>query len=305
MKKMMTAAALMAAMTVIGATAAMAETVDKVDVQGIKFEIPEEVRDLVTVQTEGLEDGTYVSVAETASIEAAEEMGEDVHGPGMLFTISAVSEDEMKKIRCEMSEGREIFAEDDGVYYVFNHPTDVRLVRASNEEMDAAMDDWRMLNEWANGTVRDEILANNPELEPKNYSHTALDGYLCMAAYQPDTKFEVKSLEFGGETPEVKFADEYLEDLTEGVTYENIEEEDAGIVEGETIVLNFPELATRFDFIKDNENVIREVHVLNDGEEEYCSYIKATFEDDDKTATGIMQEWVDAILNDSETEDDD
>ncbi len=306
-KKIMTAA-LVAAMTVIGATAVMAESTDTVDVEGIKFSIPEDVKELVTVQTEGLDDDTLVSVSETASIEAAEAMDGDTDGAGWLFSISRVSEDEMKNIRCNMIDGQDIFAEDDDIYYVFNHPTDVRMVRESNEKMEEDREDWIKLNDWAHGTVCDEILANNSELDAKKYTNTAVDGYLCMAYYRPETtKFELKCLDFGGETPEVKFADEYLEELVEDVTYESVDDPEDG-TDGEYIVLNFPDAGLRLEFLKGNENLIREVHVLDEDNEEYAYYYEATFEDADKTATGIMQEWVDAIKNgtdDDADEDDD
>ncbi len=51
-----------------------------------------------------------------------------------------------------------MFAKDEnGKYYVFYHPTDVRYMRRTNEQMEADQDQWTALNEWAR-TVPNEIL---------------------------------------------------------------------------------------------------------------------------------------------------
>ena len=152
MKKMMTGMMLAAAVTVLGASGVSADGVDKVDVQGIRFEIPEEIRDLVTVKTEGLEEGELVSVYETASIDATKAMGDDYEGAGWIFSIIRVPEDKMKELRCGELFGMMVFAEDDDIYYVYDHPTDVRLIRESDEEMQEAIEPWSEINEWANRT---------------------------------------------------------------------------------------------------------------------------------------------------------
>ena len=54
MKKRMTGMMLAAAVTVLGASAVFA---DGVDVKGVRFEIPDEISELVTVRTDGLEEG--------------------------------------------------------------------------------------------------------------------------------------------------------------------------------------------------------------------------------------------------------
>ncbi len=181
-KKVTAAAIMTAAMAAFAATGVFAESVDKVDVEGVKFEIPAEFKDLLTVTTEGLEDGTLVSVSETASIEAAKANGSpenQIESAGWLFSISRISEDEMKNIRCGMTDGQEIFAEGEDVYYVFNHPTDVRLIREQYDDIDEDLAQWSRLNEWANDAVCGEIVANNPELEEENHSYTELDSRLC------------------------------------------------------------------------------------------------------------------------------
>ena len=70
-KKMMMTAALAAAMTAAVSFGALAAEDEKIEAGGIVFEIPEEFRDIVTVQTENLQPDELFRVSETASIEAA------------------------------------------------------------------------------------------------------------------------------------------------------------------------------------------------------------------------------------------
>lgn len=301
MKKMITVAALAAAMAVFGASGAMAGTVDKVDVEGVTFEIPEDIRDLLTVTTEGLDENTLVQVQETASIEAdkAADRGDEL--AGWIFSIVRVPEDKWKELRCGMCDGMDAFARTDDFCYVLQHPTDVRFFRDSEEEMNKGMELWTNLNEWAAEEVTKEILENNSELEPKQYSYTELDSYLSRIAYQDYTDYEVKTLEYP-ELDASKLKDtEYAEKLAEEVIFTAID--DVENADGEYIVLNFPEYNVRFDFLlgEDLQNIVREVITSDDGEDVY--YYEAACEDPDETSTGIMQEWCDAIAEvSSETE---
>lgn len=304
MKKMIAGMMLAAAVTVLGASGVFAGGVDKVDVQGVRFEVPEEIRDLVTVRTEGLETGELVSVYETASIEAAQAMGEDYEGAGWIFTIGTVPENRLRELRCGGMDGMMVFAEDDDIYYVYNHPTDVRLVRESNEEMNEAIEPWTKINEWAGQEVRQEILANNPELDEESYTNTDLDMHLAQAAYRPGTKFELRSLDYGPDPldPAALGEDDYIEDLAEDFTYEILA--DAKVPDGEYYVLAFDDNGeeTRFDFFKaqEGQNLIREVRVI--GDEEYETFYQANAKDldEDDTTTGIVAEWCAAIVSGGE-----
>lgn len=304
------AGVLFATVTVLGSSLAFASGVDKVDIQGVSFGIPEEIRDLVTVDAQGLPQDVLVSVSETASVEAAVELGEDREGAGWIFSISTVPEDELKELRCGGMDGTEVFAEDDDIYYLFNHPTDVRLVRANNEEMEEAQEQWTMINEWAGQEVRQEILANNPELDSEFYTNTDLDMHLARAAYQPGTKYELRSLEYGPDAldPSTLDEDDYIEDLAEDFTYEVLP--DAEVPDGEYYVLAFEEEGgeVRFDFFEspDGKNLVREVITL-ENEEEYEIIYQANVkdaEDADKTTTDIVAAWCAAIANGGEVDDD-
>lgn len=302
MKKMMITAALAVAATMALSFGAMASEDTKVEAGGLVFEIPAQYKDLVTIETEGLEAGELIRVSETASMEAAKAMGEEENGAGWLFSISGIQENELGKLRCSDMSGREVFAEDEDVYYMFNHPTDVRLLRETNEEMDEAMDQWTALNEWANGEVRDAVLADNPRLEKEICSNTELDMYLARARYD-GLKYKIRSLEIGEMDPTVFGEDDFLDEMTEDVSFEEVTDlSDVEQPDGEYIVMAFDDENVRFDFFLGEglENYIREVKTTDDGEEVETLY-RAIFEDPEESATGIMRE---AIASMAHTDDD-
>ena len=288
-----------------GAVCAFAEEVEKVDTQGIAFEIPEDLRGLLYVQQEELEPDTLVSVFENASMEATEVLGEDNDGAGWIFSISKMPEARVQELRCGDMSGMEVFAEDEDVFYVYNHPTDVRMVRINNEQMAADQDQWTRITEWAWQDVRQEILANNPELDVETFSNTYLDMLLAQAAYKPGTKFELRSLDYGPDPldPSTLVDEDYLEDLTEDFTYQI--EDAAEAPDGEYTVLAFDDNGeeVRYDFFKAEEgrNLIREVRMV--GEEEYETLYSAHFKDSDdenKTAADVVEAWCAAIVNGEE-----
>ena len=302
MKKMIITAALAVAATMALSFGAMASEDTKVEAGGLVFEIPAQYKDLVTIETEGLEAGELIRVSETASMEAAKAMGEEENGAGWLFSISGIQENELGKLRCSDMSGREVFAEDEDVYYMFNHPTDVRLLRETNEEMDEAMDQWTALNEWANGEARDAVLADNPRLEKEICSNTELDMYLARARYD-GLKYKIRSLEIGEMDPTVFGEDDFLDEMTEDVSFEEVTDlSDAEQPDGEYIVMAFDDENVRFDFFLGEglENYIREVKTTDDGEEVETLY-RAIFEDPEESATGIMRE---AIASMAHTDDD-
>ena len=306
-KKTMTCTILAATVTMLGAAGVFAQSTDRVEAQGIAFELPEEIRDLVTVRTDGLEADELVSVYETASLDAAAERGEEDTGAGWIFSISAIPEDRLRELRCGGMDGMEVFAEDEDVVYVFNHPTDVRMVRASNDEMNKGMDQWTMINEWASQEVRQEILANNPELDEEFYTNTDLDMHLAQAAYRPGTKFELRAVDYGPDPldPAALGENDYIEDLAEDYTYEM--RDDVEEPAGEYYVLAFDDdrEEVRFDFFKTSEdgNLVREVRQI--GDEEYETYYQANAKDvdEDQSVTDVMAAWCHEIATGTEMDD--
>ena len=113
---------------------------------------------------------------EAASREAAEALGEDPDetGAGELFSIGRVSKEEAQKIVDEDIGNAEVFAKDENdKYYVFYHPTDVRYVRETPEQMTADQDQWIALNEWARNDVRNDIFKYSEGLTPVTLTSTS------------------------------------------------------------------------------------------------------------------------------------
>ncbi len=305
MKKIITGTILAAAVTALGASFAFAQEPVQVNTQGIVFEIPAQFSDLLTVQEDGLEDGMIVAVYDKGSVEAAEAMGQGGNGAGFLFGISAVPEAKMKELRCGAMDGMEVFAEDEDIYYVFNHPTDVTLVRDTNEEMDAAMEVWGEMNDWAYQEVRQEILANNPELDDEFYTNTELDMFLAQAAFKPGTEYELRSVDFGPDPldPSVLIDNDYIEDLADDFTYEELPDVEAPDGQYYVIAFNMDGEEIRFDFFDADLNMIRETKTI-DGDEYTTIYQSIPKEmDEDDTTTGLVREMCAAIANGGEIDD--
>lgn len=297
MKKVFMAAAAATALTMTMAAGTFAAENTKVEADGIAFEIPAEFSDLVTVK---MDDGDMlVSVYETASLEAAKALGETENsGAGWLFGISRLPESRVRELRCGAMDGMEVFAEDDDFYLIYNHPTDVRLVREKQEEYEAGFEQFSKLNGWAAVGVPAEILLNNAELDPESFTNTELDMYLAMAAYQPGTNFEVRSLMFRNQDLPIVDAQDHLEDLADDFIY--IETDALEAPAGEYLVLAFPDDDVRFDFFSAEgyQNLVREAYTV-DGEEHERLFIAAAKSDDDANDTPfeVMQDWCEDILN--------
>lgn len=206
---------------------------------------------------ENFEEEDVLVVSELASQSAAEAMGEDTDGAGELFRIVRVTEDKLHSLLTGDMSGIKVFAKDEyGTYYLFCTPTDVRIVRATNEEMTESMEKWAELNEWAHGELCNEILSYSSELTPVNFTNTELDMCLARIAYDKYTDYTISSTEFGELKPQKVDAKPYAEKLLEGTF---VEVEDLEAPDGEYFVLNFPEYEVRYDFFVTNKNLVREV----------------------------------------------
>ncbi len=142
--------------------------------------IPSAYVDLVEVVYGDPDPNTLFKVTEIASKEAAVADGNsEDDGSGYLFSIAAVSEEEAQGLVNEDVPGNRVFAVDqNGIYYVFRFPTDVRFYRSTPEEMDADQDLWTELIAWAN-SVPETFVADNAGLlteavlDPQPESKTA------------------------------------------------------------------------------------------------------------------------------------
>lgn len=224
-----------------------------------------------------------LTVSEVASVEAAAAMGEeDTEGVGEIFSIVRVSEDRLHDLLCGDMSGMRVFARnEEGNYYIFNTPTDVRYVRETNEAMDADINRWIDLNEWARGELCNEIIDMNDNLEPVSFTNTTLDMYLARIAYDNYTNYTISAKKFGELKSKKVDAGSYAEKLLEG---NFVELEDMEAPEGEYITLNFPEDNVHFDFFTSNKNIVREVY------SDYEILYKRGLEGGENN-TDTMQEW--------------
>ena len=145
---------------------------------GLTLAVPADYDPLVVVETpETSEEGVLFAVTEKASREFGQQQhpGED-WGDGWLFSIGTADEDVLHGMLAYDLSGAVPFAQgEDGTYYIFYHPTDVRFVRESYD-IDPDSDDWKAwtaLNEWA-WTVQ-ETFAGDNGLTPRTFTNTAPD----------------------------------------------------------------------------------------------------------------------------------
>ena len=260
---------------------------------GMKLLIPLEYNELVTVETEQAgRPGVLFSVSEKASIEAAKALGDEYDGAGWLFSIGTVSEQELREALCSDMSGETVFAKGaDGEYYMYYHPTDVRLVRENNADMEADIQQWGALNEWAE-TVPDNFMEENAGLVPEKRGNSEIDIYLARIAYMDNINYTLSTADGDPVNGSGFDASSYLEPLTKDIIFEYAD--DAKTPEGEYIILNFPDDNTRFDFFVTDDEGCYIRQVWGDNNE---MFYRAVFEDGETAfETGnIMRQWYNAL----------
>ena len=258
-------------------------------VGGLNLTIPGDKAELVIADTlAGSEYGALFTVAEKASVEAAEAKGLDYDGAGWLFDIRKVSAEELQELLCYDMSGMDPFAKDgENNYYLFCHPTDVRIEREGDiTEEDIAA--WTSLNEWKAGIPEAFIRENG--LEPFTAGNSELEIALnrILCGLDPYT---ISTLEFLALEPGEVDPAPFVNKLLEG-TYSYADGEEAP--DGEYVVLTFPEIDTRFDFFfaPSGQNLIRKVVTLDDFTYEILYRVEFT---DGTTANAVMSAWYDAL----------
>ena len=260
---------------------------------GMRLLVPLEYDALVEVDIpQDNEEGVLFSVSEKASMEAAKAQDSGDDGAGWLFSIAPVSEERLHEMLCYDMSGAAVFAKDtDGQYYMYYHPTDVRLVRENYNDKES-IDQWTALNEWAE-SVPDSILAENSGLVPEKRGNNAIDMYLARAAYLDGVNYTVSATEYGPMDGSGFDASRYAERLMNGVTFEPADNSETP--DGEYIVLSFPDDDIRFDFFRaeGKEHYIRQVW-SGDNETLY----RAVFENGDHASdtANIMSAWYNALV---------
>ena len=258
---------------------------------GYNFAIPAEYTDRLIVKTD--EEGLLVSVYEKESVEAAQAMDkENSDGAGWLFALGTVSAEELHRMLCHDMSGADVFAENaEGQYFMYYHPTDVRIVRAENAYNDEAFAQWEELNGWA-ASVRSSFVAENAGLTAVSYDNSEIAMELARAAYQEGTKYEIRTLEYGAAGPPEPAgidAAPFAERLIRNAGYTYVEQDETP--DGEYIVLYFPEEDVRLDFFLADGNYVRRTNNEGNG----AQLFRATLADGEAPAADIMHAWADAL----------
>ncbi|MBR4473326.1 MAG: hypothetical protein IKS55_06770 [Oscillospiraceae bacterium] len=244
---------------------------------GLKLEIQPKYNDLLSVQTPVDDpDGILFTVSETASL-----MAGSYEGAGWLFSVGTVSADQLHEMLCRDMSGVEVIAKsEDGGYYMYYHPTDVRYVRATTEEMFRDQDQWSMLCEWA-ADVRDSFAEKNG-LEQAGFGNSELDMLVARAAWSDDANATLSTTEFGPASVKGTDGTRYAEFVLQGGFFEN---DDDKAPDGEYVVLNLPEEDMRVDFFFAPDAYAR--IVSGDHETLY----QAMMVDDSVSYAEAMQSW--------------
>lgn len=244
---------------------------------GVMLEIKPKYNDLITVKVpENDPDGVLFDVSETASLAVGQ-----YPGAGWLFGIGTVSEVRAHEMLCQDMSGARIFAkDDDGRYYVWYHPTDVRYERATVEEMKRDQEQWTMLCEWA-ADVPDKFAEQNG-LEPVTFGNTDVDICLARALWEDGVKVTLSTTEFGPLDVSAVDGTPWVEYVMQG-WFEWVDPSETP--DGEYLVLDFPEEDTRVDFFFAPGGYVRTVHG------EYESLYQSMWYDDAFSFADAMQGW--------------
>ena len=249
---------------------------------GYLFSVKPKINDLVTVETpENDPDGILFAVSETASLQAS-----DYEGAGWLFSIGKVSADRVHEMFQNDMSGMYVFARDAGDdYYVIYHPTDVRYERATPEEMESGMEQWTMLNAWAE-EAETRFIDENEGLEHYDRGNTPVEMYLARAAWQEDVTATLSTTEYGPVELKIVDGTPYAEFVMGCHFWETDLNETP---DGEYIVLEFPDEGVRLDFFFAPGGYVR--YVSGDDEALY----QAAWEDTNVTCAEVMQGWYYAL----------
>ena len=254
----------------------------------MKFTVPDEYKDLVTVDTS--KENVLFSVTENESVEAAKKQGSFAPGVGWLFDFAKISAEEAhQKMTADMSGCDIIAVDNDGNYYVSYHPTDVRMVRDDYNDKEST-ERWSKLCQWASTDAIKSFIDENG-LTEKTVGNSDVEISLYSILYGAEKNYTLSTLQYGPLEPKDVNGEQYIEKLTTSVKYEYADSSETP--DGEYVVLNFPDKKERYDFFfaQGKENYIRKVY----GDDESEVLFKATFEDETVKASEIMQQWYDMI----------
>ena len=253
---------------------------------GLKLSVPAEYADLLIIEMpENDEKNMLFSVSEKESVDAAQKLGYTWSGAGWLFGIGTVDEEKYHEMLCGDMTGVEVFAKDgNGTYYMFYHPTDVRMVREDNSYMAKDMEKWGELNQWAY-SMRQTFIDDNG-LTSETHTNTVPDMFLARLMYHEDENYTVSTTEYGPMEPHGVKAADIIAPLFNNVTFKYLPGEEAP--DGEYVVLSFPDEDLRIDFFfpEGYENYVRAV--WNNGQTE--ELLLAEVSDENIKASAVMND---------------
>ena len=253
------------------------------------LKVPAEYADLVVV-TAPSDGDTVFTASEKASIEAAQKQGlDDEFGAGWLFSIRRVDEDLMRQYLCYDLNVDYFFAkDDDGGFYLFERPSDVRLVREDYSNIpDKDLANWSALNEWAT-TVSESFVANNPSISAYRRSNTMLDQYLNRLFFDDSYAYTLSSTEFGPIESKGMDFPQYVNRLLSEAVFS--EADACDIPDGEYYVLTFPEENAQFRFYSANHNYVSFIY----GEDAPVCFI-GEMADSETQVYDVIGEWYHAL----------
>ena len=270
-----------------GVDGAAARALDPVSVQyppqnwgeyengGMRLEIKPKINDLLTVETPADSDILF-TVSETASLKAG-----GFEGSGWLFAIGVIDANRLHELLCNDMSGVEVFAKDeDGSYYAYYHPTDVRYARETVEQMRQDSAQWIMLQEWASSVPGS--FAEKNSLEYVSFGNSEIDILLARAAWNKNNTASLSTTEYGPLDARTVDASPYVAYLQQGWFTESEEKE---APDGQYVVLTLPEEDTRVDFFFAPGGYARLVR--GDSERLY----QASWCDDNVSFAEVMQGW--------------
>ncbi len=244
---------------------------------GLRLEVQPKYNSLITVETPADDAyGILMEVFETASLEAG-----DFAGAGWLFSVGKVSAEEFHKMLCHDMSGVNVFAKgEDGSYYMYYHPTDVRYVRATTEEMYQDQNQWSMLCAWASSVLNS--LAEKNGLEPVSCGNTEVDMFVSRAAWSDEDGITLSTTEFGPVAISGTDGTPFAEFILQGGFFET---DEGAAPDGEYVVLNFPEEDVRLDFFFAPDSYVR----LVSGDR--STLYQAMLYDENVSCAEAMQGW--------------
>ena len=255
---------------------------------GLKLTVPAAYADQVVVELP--ESGeTLFTVTEKASLEAAQKTHPDnLAGAGWLFGISRVSEDELHELLCGYMIGRDVFARSGDVYYLMDHPTDVRIER-EGDITQADLEQWSAIHTWINDSLIPGFVEDNG-LTACRYGSTSLDNLLARIAWQGNTDYQIGGLAHGLLRPTDGVGADFAREILESAYFSYSDRTQAP--DGEYLYLNDLDSGVRYEFFLGEGGA-----VVRESVNGYAYFYEA---ENAANAAAVVDRWYEALADGGE-----